>query len=76
MNDDLYKKLVLSAGFLVWENETWKPTNSFIDWGCDYDGEMKKYTELLVEYCCDVMLKNKDTNVVAAVRLLRQELGF
>ena len=37
-----------NAGFLFWEREPWKPSNSRIDWSTDYDEELQAYTKLVV----------------------------
>lgn len=43
------RKLMGKAGFVFWGDEPWKPAGAVVDWSCDYDKEMKKFTELLVE---------------------------
>jgi hypothetical protein len=43
------RKLMEKAGFVFWGEEPWKPAGAIVDWSCDYDKEMKKFTELLVE---------------------------
>lgn len=37
------------AGFILWDKESWKPAGAVVDWSCDYDRDMKKFVELLVE---------------------------
>jgi hypothetical protein len=48
MNDTMIK-LAKEAGFVFWENESWKPKDSLIDWSCDYSNEFDKYSKLLIE---------------------------
>ena len=47
----LSKKLTREAGFVFWENETWGKGPAHIDWSCDYDEALEKYTELIVRTC-------------------------
>ena len=48
MNDTMIK-LAKEAGFVFWNNESWKPKDSLIDWSCDYSNEFDKYSKLLIE---------------------------
>jgi len=43
------RKLAKKAGFVFWENEHWGPGWGKIDWGCDYENEMKAFVKLLVK---------------------------
>lgn len=45
------KKLAKRAGFVMWDNEPWKPMGGVIDWSSDYDEALEKYTELLLKTC-------------------------
>lgn len=49
MNSD-FLELADRAGFVFWENESWKPKGAIIDWSCEYDKEFEKYSQLLVQY--------------------------
>jgi len=44
-----YKELAKQAGFIFWANEDWKPVDAVIDWSCDYDKELEKLIELVIE---------------------------
>lgn len=44
-----YKELAKQAGFIFWANEDWKPDDAVIDWSCDYDKELEKLIELVIE---------------------------
>ena len=48
--------LMKKAGFVFWEDEDWKPENAVIDWATNYDKEIEKFAELIVQECirlCD-----------------------
>ena len=48
--------LMKEAGFVFWEDEDWKPEDAIIDWATNYDKEIEKFAELIVQECirlCD-----------------------
>jgi hypothetical protein len=53
MNDQI-KQLAEEAGFLLWEDEPWKPEGAIIDWSSNYDSALDKYTELIVRECASL----------------------
>jgi hypothetical protein len=55
MNERI-KQIAEQSGFIFWKDEAWKPENASIDWSSNYDNELKKFAELIVEECigcCD-----------------------
>ena len=56
MNDQI-KQLAEEAGFLLWEDEPWKPEGAIIDWSSNYDSALEKYTELIIRECASVANK-------------------
>lgn len=54
MNDRI-KQLAEQAGFISWEDESWKPQDAVFDWGTTYDAELEKFAELIVQECIDTL---------------------
>jgi hypothetical protein len=44
-------ELAKQAGFLFWEDESWGPGSEHIDWATEYDKELEKLVELVVQEC-------------------------
>ena len=44
-------ELAKQAGFVFWEDEEWGPGSEYIDWGTEYDKELEKLVELVVQEC-------------------------
>ena len=44
-------QLAEKAGFILWSNEPWKPKAATIDWACNYDKELRKFTKLVEKKC-------------------------
>ena len=42
-------QLAEKAGFVMWSDCNWKPKGATIDWSCDYDKELRKFTKLVGE---------------------------
>ena len=57
MNEKI-KLLAEKSGFLLWEDEPWKPEGAIVDWSCNYDGELERFAELIVRECVKVMYDN------------------
>lgn len=53
MNEKI-KLLAEKAGFLLWEDEPWKPEGAIVDWGSQYDGELEKFAELIINECLGI----------------------
>lgn len=53
MNPKLLK-LAEQAGFVFWQNESWKPKGATIDWAAQYDDEFKEYSKLLILECAKI----------------------
>ena len=63
--NNLIRKLAFEAGFIFWENESWKPKDAIIDWSSVYDKELVEHTRLVVKECL-TMVSNPDD--AAAIR--------
>jgi hypothetical protein len=51
----IVKELAKEAGFAFWENEEWKPKGATIDWSCDYEKELEKFAERIVQECASII---------------------
>ena len=40
-------QLAKKAGFIMWSDCDWKPKGATIDWSCDYDKALRKFTKLV-----------------------------
>ena len=58
MNERI-KDLAEQAGFVLWQDEPWRPTD-VIDWSSRYDNELKKFAELIVKECAEICLEAND----------------
>lgn len=50
---DKVKQLAEQAGFMLWNNEEWKPEGQVVDWSSDYDKELEEFAELIVRECME-----------------------
>ena len=57
MNERI-KELAEQAGFVLWQDESWRPVD-VIDWSCRYDDELKKFAELIIKECSDIATMNQ-----------------
>jgi len=48
------KKLAKKAGFVIWDDSSWGPGKGNIDWSCDYDKELVKFAQLIVNECAGI----------------------
>ena len=55
------KQLAKQAGFVLWRDENWKPEGQVVDWSSDYDKELKKFAELIVTECAEVVQEGEWT---------------
>lgn len=44
-------ELAKYAGFVFWEDESWGPGSEYIDWSSNYDKELERLIELIVQEC-------------------------
>ena len=44
-------ELAKHAGFVFWEDESWGPGSEYIDWSSNYDKELERLIELIVQEC-------------------------
>lgn len=54
MNEQKFRELARKADFALWEDEEWKPEGAIIDWGPNYDREIQKFAELIINECVQV----------------------
>jgi hypothetical protein len=40
-------QLAKKAGFIIWSDCDWKPKGATIDWSCDYDKALRKFSKLV-----------------------------
>ena len=73
MNERI-KELAEQAGFVLWQNESWRPVD-VIDWSCRYDDELKKFAELIVKECCDVAHHNHFVNRLTLGDVINKHFG-
>jgi hypothetical protein len=59
MNDRI-KELAKQAGFVLWADEEWKPDGAVIDWSSDYDNDLEKFAELIIQECMEQLVKEGD----------------
>lgn len=43
------KQLAEQAGFVFWDKESWGPGEGHIDWSSNYDKEIEKFAQILME---------------------------
>jgi len=70
-------ELVDKAGFALWEDEDWRPRNAFVDWSSNYDNELEKFYELIVEECINICVNGMTTQMTSggAAMRIRQHFG-
>jgi hypothetical protein len=52
------KELAKKAGFILWEDEDWKPKDEVIDWSSSYDKELEKFAKLVIQDYLKRMIKD------------------
>jgi hypothetical protein len=52
--NEKFKLLAEKSGFLLWENEPWKPEGAIVDWSSQYDVELERFAELIVRKCAKI----------------------
>jgi hypothetical protein len=58
-----FYNLAKKAGFCFWESESWKPEGAVIDWAAQYDKEMVKLYELIVQHYDDNLTSNVEVDL-------------
>ena len=48
MNKEL-REIAKEAGFIFWEDEPWRPSGAAIDWSSNYDWELEKFAQIIME---------------------------
>jgi hypothetical protein len=56
--NERFKELTEQAGFVMWADESWKPEGQVVDWSSDYDNELAKFAELIINESIKVMMAN------------------
>ena len=59
MNERI-RQLAEQAGFVLWDDEMWGPGKGHVDWSTNYDDELVKYTNLVIQMCADHILDTSD----------------
>jgi hypothetical protein len=75
MNDKI-KQLAEEAGFLLWEDEPWKPEGAIIDWSSNYDSALERYTELIVRKCGSVLVEIEGSYAALLEERLLEHFGL
>lgn len=65
MNERI-KELAKKSGFMLWEDEAWKPKDAIVDWSCNYDAELEKFVKLIAENCAQLCGSQADKKVIRA----------
>ena len=52
MNEQI-KQIAEQAGFILWADEPWGRGQT-VDWSCNYDAELEKFAELIVQECAEI----------------------
>jgi len=77
--NDRSKELAEKAGFVLWGNESWGPGEGQVDWSCDYEDALVKYTELIVKECASELIRWKDEpfpyDPEFGAKLIKQHFG-
>lgn len=70
-------ELVDKAGFALWNDEDWRPRDAFVDWSSNYDKELEKFYELIVEECVNICVNGMTTQMTSggAAMRIRQHFG-
>lgn len=58
--NEKFKLLAEKSGFLLWEDEPWKPEGAIVDWSSQYDGELERFAEMIVKECAEICLEAND----------------
>ena len=54
-------ELMKEANFCFWDDESWKPEGAIVDWSCNYDKELFKFAELIVQHAAEIANYMEDT---------------
>lgn len=55
------RNVLKSDGFLLWEDEHWKPNGQVVDWASDYDQALEQFAES----CIKITLRVIDMDIGA-----------
>ena len=53
MNEQI-KNIAERSGFMMWEDEPWKPEGAIVDWSCNYDAELETLVKNVVRECMNI----------------------
>lgn len=76
--NEQFAQIAKDAGFLLWDDESWKPDDEIIDWSCSYDKELQEFGKLIVSRCieiCEQGTQTQTTSAGAAI-LIKQQFGL
>ena len=51
MNKPLLDDLIKQAGFVLWQDEAYRPPGALVDWSSNYDQEVLELVRLVVQQC-------------------------
>jgi predicted glycosyl hydrolase (DUF1957 family) len=71
MKDKLFRKMLDDSGFVLWEDESWKPEGAIVDWANDYDKEVKRLIHVVLEEVVKTMAMHADPKSFEADRLIK-----
>jgi hypothetical protein len=74
MNENLIK-LAKKSGFVFWQGEEWAP-NSAIDWSSNYDKELGKFAEHILDTCVKICKEGENTQMTSTGAAERIKLHF
>ena len=56
------KELAEQAGFILWADEPWS-RGQVVDWGSNYDIQLEKFAELIVQECLSICKEREQANL-------------
>lgn len=68
--------LARKSGFAFWEKEEWNSTNAMIDWSCDYDAEIQRYTKEVVMQTIAYIDRNIASIEIESTNNILLDFGF
>lgn len=76
--NDQFAQIAKDAGFVLWDEEEWKPEDEVVDWGSTYDKELQTFGELIIRQCIEICEQgnNTQTTSAGAALLIKQHFGI
>lgn len=73
LNNTTSRYILKANGFVLWEDEDWKPKAQVVDWSNDYDAELEKFAESMVHIVLRVI--DEDIGALSAEEYTAVLLG-